>query len=57
MSISNLHISCSANILIKQHGEDAAIRVAMKADELLAKGDMESAVARSIRIMRMVREI
>ena len=37
--ISDLDIYRSANILIKQHGEDAAIHAAMKADGLLAKGD------------------
>lgn len=31
----------TANELIKQHGEDAPIHAAMRADELLAAGDMD----------------
>lgn len=31
----------TANLLIQQHGEEAAIQAAMKADEMLAKGDMD----------------
>lgn len=31
----------SANVLVKQHGEDAAIIVAQRADALLAEGDVE----------------
>jgi hypothetical protein len=33
----------SAKVLIDQHGDDAAIHAAMRADELLDDGDMESA--------------
>ena len=31
----------SANLLIKQHGDDAAIFAAMQADSCLEKGDLE----------------
>jgi len=39
--ISELDIYRSANVLIHEHGEDAAIKAAMRADVLLDKGDME----------------
>ena len=38
---SDLDIYRSANELIEQHGEDAPIHAAMRADERLAAGDME----------------
>ncbi len=31
----------SANLLIKQHGQDAPIHAAMRADAMLDKGDLE----------------
>ncbi len=31
----------AANVLVKQHGEDAAIIAAQRADALLAEGDVE----------------
>ena len=31
----------SANVLVKQHGEDAPIQAAMRADAMLAKGDLD----------------
>ena len=34
-------IFASANELIKQHGEDAPIHAAMRADELLEVGDLD----------------
>ncbi len=37
---SDLDIYRSANELIEQHGEDAPIEAAMRADELAADGDM-----------------
>ncbi len=39
--ISGRDITRAAQALIKQHGEDATIHAAMRADELLEKGDME----------------
>ena len=32
----------SANLLVKQHGEDAPIEAAMRADAMLERGDVES---------------
>ena len=33
----------TAALMIKQHGEDATLQAAMKADALMAKGDMKGA--------------
>ena len=38
---STLDIYRSANILVTQHGDDAPIHAAMRADALLEKGDLE----------------
>ena len=38
---SDINIYQTANELIKQHGEDAPIHAAMRADELLDAGDMD----------------
>ena len=46
----------SANELIKQHGEDAPIHAAMRADELMETGDMEG-VAVWKRIVKAVEEL
>ncbi len=42
--ISDLDIYRSANILIKQHGQDAPIHAAMRADKLLEASDLGGAV-------------
>ncbi len=39
--IPDLDIWRSAGILVKQHGEDAPIEAAMRADALLEKGDLD----------------
>ena len=39
--VSDLDIYRSAKLLIDQHGEDAAIEAAMRADKMLAAGDMD----------------
>ncbi len=39
--IPNLDIYRSANLLVKQHGEDAPIRAAMRADAMLEAGDLD----------------
>ncbi len=39
--IPNLDIYRSANLLVKQHGNDAPIQAAMRADAMLAKGEKE----------------
>ena len=38
---SEIDIYRTANELIEQHGEDASIHAAMRADELLEAGDMD----------------
>ncbi len=37
---SDLDIWRSAQLIVKQHGEDAAIEAAMRADAMLEKGDL-----------------
>ena len=56
MTVSEIDIWRSANELIKQHGANAGIRAAMKADELLAKGDLDGARVWR-RIVRAVEEL
>ena len=54
--IPDLDIYRSANVLVKQHGEDAPIHAAMRADAMLEKGDLEGA-ATWRRILRAVEEL
>ncbi len=54
--ISDLDIYRSANVLVKQHGEDAPIRAAMRADAMLAAGDLDG-LAVWKRILRAVEEL
>ncbi len=52
----DLDIYRSASLLVKQHGPDAPIHAAMRADELLEAGDLDGyAVWR--RILRAVEEL
>ena len=54
--ISDLDIHRSANILVNQHGQDAPVHAAMRADAMLEKGDLGGyAVWR--RILRAVGEL
>lgn len=53
---STLDIYRSAHGLIKQHGDDAAIEAAMRADELLDKGDVDGCAVWK-RILIAVKEI
>ncbi len=39
--VSDLDIYRSANVLVKHHGEDAPIRVAMITDAMLNMGDLD----------------
>jgi len=39
--ISDLDVWRAANPLIRQHGGDAGIEAARKADQMLARGDLE----------------
>ena len=38
----NLDIYRAANLLVKQHGKDAPIHAAMRADAMLEAGDLDS---------------
>ncbi len=38
---SDLDIYRSAQVLVKQHGEDAPIQAAMRADAMLEAGDLD----------------
>ena len=53
---SDLDIYRSASLLIKQHGQDAPIQAAMRADELLEAGDLDG-VAVWRRVLRAVEEL
>ncbi len=50
------HRGGSAISLIDQHGEDAAIEAAMRADKLLAAGDMDGKRV-WVRIMKAIEEL
>ena len=39
--IPDLDIYRSAQVLVKQHGEDAPVHAAMRADAMLEKGDLD----------------
>ncbi len=54
--IPDLDIYRSANILVKQHGEDAPIQAAMRADAMLEKGDLEGCAVWK-RVLRAVEEL
>ncbi len=41
MSVGDIDIWRSANLLVKRHGEDAPIHAAMQADAMLQKGDLD----------------
>ncbi len=51
--VSDLDIYRSAKLLVDQHGEDAGLEAAMRADKLLAAGDMDGKQA-WVRIMRAI---
>jgi hypothetical protein len=51
--IPELDIYRSANLLVKQHGQDAPIHAAMRADAMLDKGDLEGCAVWK-RILRAV---
>ena len=54
--ILDLDIFRSANLLVKQHGQDAPIHAAMRADEMLEAGDLDG-LAVWKRILRAVEEL
>lgn len=54
--IPDLDIYRSANVRVKQHGEDAPVQAAMRVDAMLEKGDLEGcAVWR--RVLRAAEEL
>ncbi len=53
---SDLDIYRSAQVLVKQHGLDAPIHAAMRADAMLDKGDLDGCAAWK-RILRAVEEL
>ena len=54
--ITDLDIYRSANVLVHEHGEDAALEAAQRADAMLERGDMEGCAVWK-RIVRAVEEI
>ena len=54
--IPDLDIYRSAQVLVKQHGEDAPIEAAMRADAMLDKGDLDG-YATWRRIVRAVEKL
>ena len=54
--VPDLDIYRSANLLVKQHGEDAPVHAAMRADVLLEKGDLDGYAVWK-RVLRAVGEL
>ncbi len=54
--IPDLDIYRSANLQVKQHGEDAPIHAAMRADAMLGKSDLDGYAAWK-RIIKAVEEL
>ncbi len=55
-TIPDLDIYRSAQVLVKQHGPDAPIEAAVRADELLEAGDLDGCAVWK-RILRAVGEL
>ena len=54
--IPDLDIYRSANLLVKQHGADAPIQAAMRADAMIEEGDLDGYAVWK-RILRAVEEL
>ena len=54
--ILDLDIYRAANVLVKQHGQDAPIHAAMRADAMFEKGDLGGCAVWK-RILRAVEEL
>ncbi len=52
----DIDIYRAANLLVKQHGQDAPIHAAMRADAMLDKGDLDGYAVWK-RILRAVEEL
>ena len=53
---SDIDIYRTANVLVKQHGQNAPIHAAMRADELLEAGDMEGCAVFK-RVLKAIEEM
>ncbi len=53
---SEIDIFRSANVLIREHGEDAALEAAQRADAMLERGDMEGCAVWK-RVLKAVEEM
>ncbi len=54
--LTDLDIFRTANILIREHGEDAPIQAAMHADAMMEKGDLEGCAVWK-RVLRAAEEL
>lgn len=54
--VSDKDIYRSANLMIRQHGDDAVMHAALRADELLAKGDLAGERV-WLRVIEAIREL
>ena len=54
--IPDLDIYRGANLIVKQHGQDAPMHASMRADAMLEKGDLDGYAVWK-RILRAVKEI
>ena len=54
--ISDLDIYRSAKLLVKQHGDEAPIEAAMRADAMLEKGDLDGQAV-WLRVLAAVNEL
>ena len=54
--VPNIDIFRSAQVLVKQHGKDAPIEAAIRADAMLEKGDMDGCAVWK-RIVKAVEEL
>ena len=53
MTISDLDVYRTANLLVKQHGAEATIHAAMNADAMLDRGDLDGQAV-WLRIIRAI---
>ena len=56
MTIADIDVWRAADLLVKRHGEDAAIVAAQRADELLEVGDVEGQIVFK-RIVEAINEL
>ena len=56
MTVDDIDVFRSAAMLINQHGEEAPIHAAMKADDMLERGDMDGRAV-WLRIVDAIRDM